>query len=266
MPVSSPSGEMLIRAGLARRATARAIDALCMLGLYALTLAVVSLVLALGLAALALLGADILGGGSGEGLLFLLLLLWVPSAWMAVHRYEAVSTAGRGQTFGKRLMGICVVRYLDPSGIVVELPEPGSSRLRWAIPHAAVSAAAVLLVVALSAADQAELTDREVVVLLLGLWAFVAVAWAACYVSALFDSQRRGWHDKAAGTIVICATDEVLERLATPGPVPREPVPKDRPLTRDDPPRHSSYVQYWDQYWDDHPARKNRPPPRSKAD
>lgn len=105
MPVSSPSGEMLIRAGLARRATARAIDALCMLGLHALTLAAVSLVLALGLAALALLGADILQGGSGEGLLFLLLLLlWVPSAWMAGHRYEAVSTAGRGQTFGKRLM------------------------------------------------------------------------------------------------------------------------------------------------------------------
>ena len=210
----SDSGETLMKAGLARRAMARAIDALCMLMLYALTLAAVGLVMMLGVLAFA--RDTILGDNSGqEGLVFLLLLmlLWVPSAWMAVRRYEVVSTVGRGQTFGKRLMGICVARYLDPGGIVVEPPERGGSLVRWAIPHAAVSAAAVLLVVAVYVSDQAKLTDRESLLLWLGSWAFAAVAWAACYISALFDSQRRGWHDKAAGTIVIRATDDVLERL-----------------------------------------------------
>ena len=205
----SDSGETLMKAGLARRAMARAIDALCMLVLYALTLAAVGVVLAFGVLAFA--RDTILGGGDGLG--FLLLLLWVPSAWMAVRRYEVVSTVGRGQTFGKRLMGICVARYLDPGGIVVEPPERGGSLVRWAIPHAAVSAAAVLLVVAVYVSDQAKLTDRESLLLWLGSWAFAAVAWAACYISALFDSQRRGWHDKAASTIVIRATDDVLERL-----------------------------------------------------
>ena len=209
----SDSGETLMKAGLARRAMARAIDALCMLVLYALTLAAVGVVLAFGVLAFA--RDTILGGGDGLVflLLLLLLLLWVPSAWMAVRRYEVVSTVGRGQTFGKRLMGICVICCLDSGGIVVERPERGSSLVRWAIPHAAVSAAAVLLVVVTYVSDQAKLTDREFLLLWLGSWAFAAVAWAACYISVLFDSQRRGWHDKAAGTIVIRATDDVLERL-----------------------------------------------------
>ena len=52
----SDRGETLTRAGLGRRAAARFIDVLCMLMLYALTLAAVGFVLALGLLAIAAVG------------------------------------------------------------------------------------------------------------------------------------------------------------------------------------------------------------------
>ena len=223
-PVSSESSAEAVKvAGLARRAIAHAVDTLCMLVVYALTLAAVLLVLALGIVILA--SDTILREDRGEGSVFLLLLvaLWVPSAWMAVYCYEVLSTAKRGQTFGKRLMGICVVRHVDPDGIVVEPPDHASSNLRWAIPHVAVSVAAVLFVGVVHAADHADLTEQEFLLWWLGLWALAAVAWSVCYVSALFGKDRRGWHDKAAGTIVVQATDEVLERLAAHVPSPGEP-------------------------------------------
>ena len=239
-------------AGLWRRATARAIDTLCMLILYALTLAAVGFVLALAALPIAVGGGDVTGKVLGGGFWLLLVLLWVASAWMAVRRYEAESTLRCGQTLGKRLMGICVVRCLDTGGIVAEPPERSSSLLRWAIPHAAVSAAAVLLGVVLYVVDQAGLTDRDGLLLLLGLSALAALAWAACYVSALWGKDRRGWHDKAAGTVVVRATDEVLERLAAAEPAAREPGPKGRGA--DDPPEQAS--RDWSRDWS-----RRLPPP-----
>ena len=217
MPVSSDSGETVKVAGLARRVTARAIDALCMLMLCALVLAAVAVVMALGVLAVQY---DFLSpDGSGVGFVMLFLLLWAPSTWMVLHLYEVVSTARCGQTFGKRLMGICVIRCLDPGGIVVEAARRDASTRRWAIPHGAAAAAVILSVVVIATVGPAGLTDSEFLLLLLPFFAF----GAGCYISALFDSERRGWHDKAAGTIVIRATDDVLERLSAPKSAAREP-------------------------------------------
>ena len=205
----SDSGETLMKAGLARHAMARAIDALCMLMLYALTLAAVGVVMMLGVLAVQY---DFLFTSGGGGFVALFLLLWVPSAGMVMYRYEVVSTARCGQTFGMRVMGICVICCLDPGGIVVEPPRRDASTWRWAIPHGAAAAAAILSVVVIVVGINAEWLPNSGF-LLLPACAFVFVAWAACDISALFDSQRRGWHDKAADTIVIRATDDVLQRL-----------------------------------------------------
>ena len=215
MPVIGDSGEAVRVAGLARRAAARAVDALCLLGLYVLALAAAVIVMAIGLLIFVVSGrVDILGGGSGESLVFLslLALLWVAAAWWAMRRYELVSTARCGQTLGKRLMGICVV--CCPSGVLVEPPSFHASSRRCAVPHGAALATAVLSLLAVYVADERGLTDREGVLLLSSVFAVGVLAWAACYVSALFGSQRRGWHDKLAGTVVVRATDDVLERLA----------------------------------------------------
>ena len=83
--------------------------------------------------------------------------------------YEVVLIATRGQTLGKMMTSIKVVRADDGS-----VPGWGKSIGRWIIP----------------------------VVL-----AFIpAVGWLLSllvYVSLLWDSARQGWHDKAAGTLVI---------------------------------------------------------------
>ena len=208
------SAETVKVAGLVRRAAARAVDTLFMLVAYALTLVAVGVLLTLGVLINVAREVDPYWGASTGDFVVLYLALWLPLALMAVYRYEAVSTARCGQTFGKRLTYICVVRYRDGAGIVTELPDLNSIRLRWAISHAAVSAAAVMLAVWVYVVNEVELIEREGWLMLLGLWSFAAVAWAACYVSALCNRERRGWHDKAAGTIVVRATDEILERLA----------------------------------------------------
>lgn len=246
-------------AGVGRRAAARGIDALSTLILFALTLAAVGFVLALGVFASAAGGGDPFGGDDGGGFL-LLLLLWLPSAWMAVYRYEVLSVARRGQTLGKRLMGICVVRYPGPGGIAAEFPERRSSRFwaRWALPH-------LVGLVAAFAGAAAGVGALGAVGLLVGVGTGLAV-WMLVYASALWGKDRRGWHDKAAGTMVVRATDEVLERLAAPEPPAREPRSKDLPPTRDEVPQHSSYVEFWDQVWDDDAARESPSPPRPEAD
>ena len=240
------SAEGVRVAGLVRRAAARAVDALFMLVAYALTLVAVGLML--GGLALASDATFRQFRGDEFSLLFWLVSLWVPSAWLAVRRYEVVSTSRRGQTLGKQLMGICVVRHVDPGRIVLELPERASSNLRWMIPHGAVSAAAVMLAVVIYIAEQQDLTGSEFLLWWLALWALAAVAWAACYVSALCNRERRGWHDKAAGTIVVRATDEVLEQIAASESAAREPVSRDRPAILDEPSRPSSWGMVSDYY------------------
>lgn len=85
--------------------------------------------------------------------------------------YEVVLIALRGQTVGKMATGVRVVRA--DSG---DLPGWGKSTGRWSIPYLAGLI--------------------PVVGWLVSLLAYVSLTW---------DDRRQGWHDKAAGTVVVKA-------------------------------------------------------------
>lgn len=82
--------------------------------------------------------------------------------------YELVLIAIKGQTVGKMIMGIKVVRSADG-----QVPGFGPSFMRWLLP-------------------------------IIG-WLICAIGEILVYLSPLFDSSGRaqGWHDKAANTLVI---------------------------------------------------------------
>ena len=85
--------------------------------------------------------------------------------------YDPVLIAVRGQTVGKMAMRIRVVRADNG-----ELPSWGRSFGRWAVPGALIFIPGVGFLPAL-----------------------------ACYASLIWDASNRGWHDKAAGTVVVKA-------------------------------------------------------------
>ena len=102
--------------------------------------------------------------GNAEDLLGVMLIA------MAIGvAYEVVLIAVRGQTLGKMLVSIKVIRA-DFGGV----PGAGKSVIRWIIPVAAS------------------------LVPLIGPLVSLLV-----YISLLWDSNRQGWHDKAAGTLVV---------------------------------------------------------------
>ncbi|MDE0654849.1 MAG: RDD family protein [bacterium] len=106
------------------------------------------------------------GIGLVEGVFFSALLIVLASLL-----YDPLFIAVRGQTVGKKAVGIRVVRADNG-----ELPTLGRSFARWALPG-------VLLAIP---------------------GAGYALA-ALCFSSLLRDASRRGWHDKVAGTIVVKA-------------------------------------------------------------
>lgn len=83
--------------------------------------------------------------------------------------YEAVMIATRGQTLGKMAVGIKVVR--SDTGA---RPGAGKSLGRWALPYLAL------------------------LIPLVG-WLFTLL----CCVSLTWGNDRQGWHDRAAGTLVV---------------------------------------------------------------
>lgn len=83
--------------------------------------------------------------------------------------YEVTMIALKGQTVGKMIVGIKVVRGIDG-----EIPSWGESIKRWLVPQ------------------------LPVLVPLIGFLLILVV-----YVSCVFDDRRQGWHDKAAGTFVV---------------------------------------------------------------
>ena len=85
--------------------------------------------------------------------------------------YRIGFTASRGQTPGKMLVGTKVVMART-----AQIPGLGAAAMRWVIPG--------------------------VFVFLPG----VSVIAAVIYGWLLFDDQRRGLHDKAAGTVVVLAS------------------------------------------------------------
>ena len=120
------------------------------------------------------------------------------SPYLAVLLYDVVTMWWPGRSLGRKLLGIQVV--VD-----------GASRTLWAV--RAIIRWALPLALAAPLADAfireiPELVNQEHTPALSGRawWLWVAVGWwLLVHASTLWDSQRRGWHDKAAGTIVINA-------------------------------------------------------------
>ena len=86
--------------------------------------------------------------------------------------YEVVQTAIWGQTLGKRMVGIKVINAASGG-----TPGWGKAIGRWAIPTIPILIPIVNFVG----------------------WIFTML----CYLSITWDRVHQGWHDKAAGTLVI---------------------------------------------------------------
>ena len=100
--------------------------------------------------------------------------------------YEPVGIAWRGQTFGKAICRIRVVRAADGA-----TPNMGQAIMRWAIP-AAAGVIPFVAAVSLLASNG-----------LVAIGAMI-VAWAPMYLTSFADADRlQGWHDKAARTVVV---------------------------------------------------------------
>jgi uncharacterized RDD family membrane protein YckC len=106
--------------------------------------------------------------GAGDGLRLPVSVLIVQG--LVAAAYYIGFTVSRGQTPGKMLIGTRVV--MERTG---QIPALGPSALRWVVP---------------------------------GVFAFlpgISVVAAVIYGWLLFDSRRRGLHDKAAKTVVVHA-------------------------------------------------------------
>ena len=115
--------------------------------------------------------------------LLLSLLVLAAAAPVALF-YEPVATARSGQTLGKSNQQIKVVHYND--GLVAT----ASRRwIRWAVP---IAGAALGWVIAAKA---------SLPMPYLGMPAL----WLLVYASTVWDKDRRGWHDRIAGTVVVDA-------------------------------------------------------------
>lgn len=91
--------------------------------------------------------------------------------WVIAGVYETGMVAWKGQTLGKLLLRIEVVRRTDGAR-----PTPGEAAVRYAVPT---------------------------VWLLLPLPLIGQLLWMIVYLSAIPNTRRQGWHDKAASTLVV---------------------------------------------------------------
>ena len=110
-----------------------------------------------------------MGAGFYLSLVFLILV---------VAAYDIVLVATRGQTLGKMATRIKVVRADDG-----ELPGWDKSAMRWLVPGIPYAASWLISVN--------------------GLTEILGILSLLVYVSMTWDKILQGWHDKAAGTLVI---------------------------------------------------------------
>ena len=190
------------RAPLWRRAAARFLDTCAMAVIEAVMISATLMI------AVFVAQPDFFGDENWENFYILWVLLMVPAS-IPAYRFEVVSTARSGQTWGKGLAEIRVVPWDGDAGAVgdqgpLEFWRCGA---RWAIPHGAGIVAAVVVATVVLPGVQYQ-GDFG--------WPIIGAAvvpWALVYASSLFDKNRRGWHDKAAGTVVINDS----ERQTQPG-------------------------------------------------
>lgn len=120
---------------------------------------------------------------------------------LAVAIYEAAVIAvvvWTGGTPGKKLCRLQVISSSD-----WHLPSALGAVIRWTVPLAAAAPLVYLIV-----RDIPEYVNEDPTPALSGpmWWLWVALGWwLLVHVSALWGSQRRGWHDMAADTIVVKA-------------------------------------------------------------
>ena len=188
--MNDPAPPPMRLAGLWRRAAARAIDSLVRavggFGAYAVA----------GSVAIVIAQPDWFSG-EGWGTFHVLTVLFGVPLLLTVFGFEVVSTARRGQTFGKKCMGIRVVQWRGPGAQVTdgECPDPRGSVARFGVPHLT----GVVVGVSVGVASGPGLGGWAVLV---GADAGLA-AWMLVYASSLWDPDGRGWHDKLAGTVVV---------------------------------------------------------------
>ncbi len=93
-----------------------------------------------------------------------------PLALVFLVAYETVMIAWRGQTIGKWVLGVRVARLVDGNA-----PNLSQALMRIMLP-------ACFLPIPIPVVD---------------------TGWLVVYLSSMYNPMRRGWHDKAAGTLVI---------------------------------------------------------------
>ena len=119
--------------------------------------------------------------------------------FLAVPLYRAATiatTAWRGITPGKRLLGIQVVARSD------SLPPTAMQAIvRWAVPLVPLAPLVDAFI-----RDIPELANDWEAPALSGRvwWLWVALGWwLLVHVPAMWDRDRRGWHDRASDTVVV---------------------------------------------------------------
>jgi len=118
---------------------------------------------------------------------------------LAIPVYEVAMVAVRGQTIGKRVAAIKVVRLDSDS-------PPGWGRAigRWFLPVAAFWIGQVLSILILVGLQEASGTGTELGLGLGQVTQLLAPAlWLVVRLSAIWSRDRRGWHDYLAGTRVV---------------------------------------------------------------
>jgi uncharacterized RDD family membrane protein YckC len=107
---------------------------------------------------------------------------------------EMAALTRRGRTRGMTALSLCVVSDGNDSTVTLE-----QAAIRTVLPVAAAVVGSLLGMLTIVYAGADALDGRETVVVV----ATAAVSWLVFHLSALLHSDRRGWHDRAAGTAVV---------------------------------------------------------------
>ena len=128
----------------------------------------------------------------------LFLLAWV-AVMLPVVLYEVHPTARRGSAVGKKIAEISVIRWsaFNDAATCQPFPSYGQSLIRWLVPHSVLFAGVVVEWLWSASHD----SDTGIPL----FYCTGLAGWVLLYLTSLLDKDGRGWHDKAAGTVVVKA-------------------------------------------------------------